>query len=53
VSPLLKPFGFYVKIEWFLNALSRYPLQDNLLETNFAVIAIIQSVLITCSFTVR
>jgi len=53
VSSLLEPFDFYVKIEWFLNALSRHPLQDNSLETNFAVIAIIQSSNLTGSFTVR
>lgn len=53
MSSLLEPFGFYVKIEWFLNALSRYPLQDKSLEINFAVIAIIQSIPLTCSFTVR
>ena len=53
MSSLLEPFGFYVKIEWLLNALSRHPLQDNLLETNFAVIAIIQSSNLTGYFTVR
>ena len=53
MSSLLEPFGFYVKIEWLLNALSRYHLQDNSLEINFAVIAIIQSVPLTCSFIVR
>ena len=53
MSSLLEPFDFYIKIEWFLNALSRHPLQDNSLEINFAVIAITLSDCLTCSFTVR
>ena len=36
-----------------MNALSRYPLQDNSLEINFTVIAISLSDCLTCSFTVR